>query len=129
VFNDNGSFLLAMFEFFLFFVWFMCLFWVIRDLFRSRDMGGVAKTALVFFAIIIPWLGLLLYVIARGSGMQERRLEQVKEAQEAQVAYIRSAAAPSGGSAADEFSSAKALPDSRATSPTEFEALKEKALA
>jgi hypothetical protein len=43
MFNDNGSFLLALFEFFLFFAWFMCLFWVLGDLFRSRDLGGGAK--------------------------------------------------------------------------------------
>ncbi len=129
MFNDNGSFLLAMFEFFLFFAWFMCLFWVIGDIFRSRDMGGVAKTAWVFFVILIPWLGLLVYLIARGSGMQERQLEQVKEAQAAQAEYIRTVAAPSAGSAADEISSAKALLDSGAINQTEYEALKEKALA
>lgn len=129
MFNDNGSFLLAMFEFFLFFAWFMCLFWVIGDIFRSRDMGGFAKTAWVFFVILIPWLGLLVYLIARGSGMQERQLEQVKEAQAAQTEYIRTVAAPSAGSAADEISSAKALLDSGAINQTEYEALKEKALA
>ena len=43
MFNDNGSFLLALFEFFLFFAWFMCLFWVYGDIFRSKDLGGVAQ--------------------------------------------------------------------------------------
>ena len=57
MFNDNGSFLLALFEFFLFFAWFMCLFWVISDIFRSKDLSGVAKTFWVFFVIILPWLG------------------------------------------------------------------------
>ena len=79
MFNDNGSFLLALFEFFLFFAWFMCLFWVIGDIFRSRDLSGVAKTFWVFFVIILPWLGILVYLIARGHGMQERQLEQAKE--------------------------------------------------
>ena len=46
MFNDNGSFLLALFEFFLFFAWFMCLFWIFGDIFRSKDLGGGAKTAL-----------------------------------------------------------------------------------
>ena len=76
MFNDNGSFLLALFEFFLFFAWFMCLFWVLGDIFRSSDMGGGAKTFWIIFVIIIPWLGILVYVIARGKGMQERQLEQ-----------------------------------------------------
>ena len=43
MFDDNGSFLLALFEFFLFFAWFMCLFWVFGDIFRSKDLGGVAR--------------------------------------------------------------------------------------
>ena len=62
MFNDNGSFLLALFEFFLFFAWFMCLFWVLGDLFRSRDLGGGAKTLWVIFVILIPWLGILVYL-------------------------------------------------------------------
>ncbi len=98
MFNDNGSFLLALFEFFLFFAWFMCLFWVIGDIFRSRDLGGVAKTFWVFFVIILPWLGILVYLIARGHGMQERQLEQAKEMHAAQTEYIRSVAGSSGGS-------------------------------
>ena len=78
MFNDNGSFLLALFEFFLFFAWFMCLFWVLGDIFRSKDIGGGAKTFWIFFVIIIPWLGLLVYLIARGKGMQERQLQHLR---------------------------------------------------
>ena len=98
VFNDNGSFLLALFEFFLFFAWFMCLFWVISDIFRSKDLSGVAKTFWVIFVIIVPWLGILVYLIARGHGMQERQLEQAKAMQAAQAEYIQSVAGSSGGS-------------------------------
>ena len=72
MFDDNGSFLLALFEFFLFFAWLMCLFWVFGDIFRSRDLGGGAKTFWVIFVIFLPWLGVLVYLIARGKGMQER---------------------------------------------------------
>ena len=92
MFNDNGSFLLALFEFFLFFAWFMCLFWVLGDIFRSSDMGGGAKTFWIIFVILIPWLGILVYVIARGKGMQERQLEQAKAMQAAQTEYIKSVA-------------------------------------
>ena len=93
MFNDNGSFLLALFEFFLFFAWFMCLFWVLGDIFRSKDLGGGGKTFWIIFVILIPWLGILVYVIARGKGMQERQLEQAKEMQAAQTEYIKSVAA------------------------------------
>jgi len=51
MFNDNGSFLLALFEIFLFFAWFMCLFWIFGDIFRSKDLGGVARTLWVLFVI------------------------------------------------------------------------------
>ena len=128
VFNDNGSFLLALFEFFLVFAWFLCLFWVLGDIFRSKDLGGGGKTAWIIFVIIIPWLGVLVYVIARGKGMQERQLEQAKELQAAQSEYIKSVA-NSGTSAADQIASAKSLLDSGAISQAEFDSLKAKALA
>ena len=129
MFDNNGSFLLAMLEFFLFFAWFMCLFWVLGDIFRSKDMGGVAKTLWILFVIFIPWLGLLVYVIARGSGMQERQLEQVKQAQAAQTEYIKSVAGNPATSVASEIASAKSLLDSGAITQAEFDQLKAKALA
>ena len=72
MFNDNGSFLLALFEFFLFFAWFMCLFWIFGDLFRSKDLGGGAKTFWVLFVIFLPILGILVYLIARGRACRTR---------------------------------------------------------
>ena len=95
MFNDNGSFLLALFEFFLFFAWFMCLFWIFGDIFRSKDLGGVARTLWVLFVIFVPWLGILVYLIARGRGMQERQLEQAIQMQRAQTEYIKSVAGSS----------------------------------
>jgi ABC-type transport system involved in multi-copper enzyme maturation permease subunit len=128
MFDNNGSFLLALFEFFLFFAWFMCLWWILGDIFRSKDIGGVAKTLWVLFVIIIPWLGILIYVIARGHGMQERQLEQVKAMQHAQNEYVRSVAG-SSKSAADEIASAKGLLDSGAITQAEFDQLKARVLA
>jgi hypothetical protein len=128
MFDDNGSFLLAMFEFFLFFAWFMCLFWVLGDIFRSKDLGGGGKTLWVIFVILIPWLGILVYLIARGKGMQERQLEQARDMQAAQTEYIKSVAG-SGSSAADQITSAKSLLDSGAITQAEFDSLKAKALA
>ena len=129
MFDDNGSFLLALFEFFLFFAWFMCLFWVLGDIFRSKDLGGGAKTLWVIFVIVLPWLGILIYVIARGHGMQDRQLEQAKELQAAQADYIKSVAGSSSSSAASQIADAKSLLDSGAISQAEFDQLKAKALA
>jgi len=128
MFNDNGSFLLALFEFFLFFAWIMCLFWVFGDIFRSRDLGGGAKTFWVLFVILIPWLGILVYLIARGHGMQERAMEQQKEMATAQAEYIKSVAG-AGATPTDQIANAKSLLDSGAISQQEFDALKAKALA
>ncbi len=127
MFNDNGSFLLALFEFFLFFAWFMCLFWVLGDIFRSKDLGGGGKTLWILFVIIIPWLGILVYVIARGQGMHDRQLEQAKQLQAAQTDYIQSVAG-SGASPAEQIASAKNLLDTGAISQPEFEQIKAKAL-
>jgi hypothetical protein len=128
MFNDNGSFLLALFEFFLFFAWLMCLFWIFGDIFRSKDMGGGAKTFWVLFVILLPGLGVLVYLLARGGGMADRAIEQQKEMQSAQAAYIRETAG-TGGSAADQIASAKALLESGAISQAEYDTLKAKALA
>ena len=131
MFDDNGSFLLALFEFFIFFAWFMCLWWIFGDLFRSRDLGGMAKTLWALFIIVLPVLGMLVYLIARGNGMTERGIEAQAEMQKRQDAYIRSVAASNGGksSAADDIVSAKSLLDSGAINQSEYEQLKAKALA
>ena len=85
MFNDNGSFLLALFEFFIFFAWIMCVFYVFADIFRSHDMGGGAKTIWCLFVIFVPFLGVLVYLIARGGGMSKRTMEQQQEMQRQQA--------------------------------------------
>ena len=129
MFNDNGSFLIALLEFFLFFAWFMCLFWIFGDIFRSKDLGGGGKTVWVLFVILVPWLGILVYLIARGKGMHERQLEQMKDVQQAQNEYIKSVAGGSSTNAADQIASAKGLLDSGTITQAEFDKLKAKALA
>jgi hypothetical protein len=130
VFDDNGSFLQAPLVLFIFFAMVMGVFWVVGDLFRSKDLGGVAKTLWTLFLIILPILGMLIYLIARGSGMSERALAAQTDAQQRTDAYIRSVASPNGqGSATDEIASAKELLDSGAINATEFEKLKAGALA
>jgi hypothetical protein len=132
MFDDNGSFLLAMFEFFIFMAWLLCMFWVFGDIFRSRDLGGFAKTMWVLFIVILPLLGMLVYVIARGNGMSDRALAATTEARQRQDAYIRSVAGSDGrpgGTPTDEIASAKALLDSGAIDESEFLRLKAGALA
>lgn len=106
-------------------VWFRCLF----DLFRDRTLGGWAKAGWVLVLIFVPWLGALIYLIARGRSMNDRQMQEMAEMRAAQDRYIRQAAGTSGASAADQIASAKALLDSGALTPAEFEALKAKALA
>jgi hypothetical protein len=129
MFDDNGSFLIALLEFFLVFAWFMCLFWIFGDIFRSKDLGGGGKTFWVLFVIIIPWVGILAYLIVRGKGMHERQLEQMKDVQRAQNEYIKSVAGSSAPNAADQIASAKGLLDSGTITAAEFDQLKAKALA
>ena len=131
MFDDNGSFLLAMFEFFLFFAWIMCVFYVFADIFRSHDLGGGAKTLWCLFIIFVPFLGVLVYLIARGGGMTDRAMEAQRQMMDRQAEYVRSVASSSGGgsNAADQIASAKKLLDDGAISQAEFEQLKAQALA
>lgn len=129
MFDDNGSFLLATLEFFIFLTWFMCLFWLFGDLFRSKDLGGWGKTLWTLFFIFLPLIGMLTYLIARGGGMAERSMAAQTDARDRQEAYIRSVATPArGDSPTDQIAAAKELLDSGAISAAEFEQLKAKAL-
>ena len=130
MFDDNGSFLLAMFEFFIFFAWLMCLFYIFSDIFRSHDLGGGAKTVWSLFIIFLPFIGVFAYLIARGSGMTQRSLEQQKQLQAQQAEYVRSVAGTGGGgSSAEEIAAAKKLLDDGTITQAEFDQMKAKALA
>lgn len=113
---------------FAFFAFIWVLFAVFGDLFGDKSLGGFAKTLWFIFIIFAPFLGLLIYLIARGKGMAERQAAKVAAAQEAQAAYIRQAAG-TDASPSDQIASAKALLDSGAISQEEFNALKAKALS
>jgi hypothetical protein len=114
--------------FFLFFACIMILFRVLVDLFSDKSLGGGMKTLWVLFIIVFPFLGLFVYLIARGKGMAERQLTKMGEQQAAQDAYIRQTVG-SGSSPADQIASAKALLDAGTITQDEFNALKTKALA
>jgi ABC-type multidrug transport system fused ATPase/permease subunit len=122
-----GQALLTVFEIFVFAAWLMVLFTVIGDLFRDHEMSGAGKAAWIIFLIFVPFLGTLVYLIARGHGMRERALAQQQEAQQQLDAYVKQTA--SGGSAADELTKLAKLHDENKLSDEEFEKAKAKIVA
>jgi hypothetical protein len=102
------------------------LFHIIGDIFRDRDLPGLAKAAWVIALCFLPLITALVYLIARGRGMAERSAERAVERQTAQDAYIRQVAGSSTPS--DQIAQARALYDAGAISESEYEALKSKAL-
>jgi Short C-terminal domain/Phospholipase_D-nuclease N-terminal len=121
-----GQVMWTMLVFFAWIIFFWLLFVVFGDLFRRRDISGWGKAGWTVFVILLPFLGILIYLIAEGKGMGERRLEDAQQARAQMDTYVRSAVA-SGG--AEEIAKAKALLDSGAISQAEFDQLKTKALA
>jgi phospholipase D-like protein/putative oligomerization/nucleic acid binding protein len=115
----------TMFIFFLFVIWIWILITVFVDIFRRKDTSGFSKAAWIIFVIILPYLGVLIYLIANHDGMADRNLAQMQQQKAATDEYIRSV---SGGAAA-EIEKAKGLLDSGAISQAEFDAIKTKALA
>ncbi|MFI9046926.1 SHOCT domain-containing protein [Streptomyces sp. NPDC053427] len=114
---------------FLWVLWLMMLFRVIADIFRDHELHGWAKAAWLLFVIIIPFLGVLVYVIARGKEMSQRELRQARQHQEAVDAYIRDTAAGGGGrSGADELAKLSELKAKGEISQEEFQRAKEKFL-
>jgi hypothetical protein len=112
----------AMLWFFMFFIWLMLLFRIFGDIFRSDDMGGWGKAFWTLFVVVVPFLGVLVYVIARGKGMAERDLQQYQAAEAANQQYIKQAAGTT--SAADELGKLAALRERGVISNEEFEAQK-----
>ncbi len=111
-------------------IWFWLLITVFSDLFRRHDASGGKKALWIVFVIIAPFLGVLIYLIANGSGMAERNMQQAQSQQASMDAYIRqTAGSGGGGGAADQIAQAKGLLDSGAITQAEFDALKAKALA
>ncbi len=117
----------TMLEFFLFFIWIWLLIIVFGDIFRSRDMGGFAKALWTIFVIVIPLLGVLVYLIARGGSMHERAVERAQQQDQAFQSYVQQAAGSTN--AADEVAKLAELKASGAITEEEFQAAKARALA
>ncbi|MGD0747848.1 MAG: SHOCT domain-containing protein [Acidimicrobiales bacterium] len=123
------DFFLTMLYFFLFIIWIWLLIMVFVDVFRSHDMGGLAKALWVIFIIILPFLGVFVYLIARGGKMHERAAKQAAEQQKAFDAYVKQAAGTSGDTTADQLSKLADLKSQGVITDAEFEAQKSKVLA
>ncbi|MFE3518446.1 SHOCT domain-containing protein [Streptomyces sp. NPDC059166] len=93
---------LTMMYVFLWVLWFFLLFKVITDIFRDHSLSGWAKAAWVIFVIVLPYVGVLVYLIARGKGMGRRDVKEAEEREEAFRSYVRKAAQPEGGSGKGE---------------------------
>jgi ABC-type multidrug transport system fused ATPase/permease subunit len=117
---------LTMLYFFLFIIWIWLLITVFIDIFRSRDMGGWAKALWVIFVIILPFLGVFVYLIARGGKMHERAAAEAAQQQQAFDTYVRQAA---GADTASQLSKLADLKAQGVLSDAEFEAQKAKVLA
>jgi hypothetical protein len=115
--------------FFLWVAWLFLLFRVIFDIFRSKDLGGWGKAIWAIFVVIIPWLGVLVYLIARGRGMTDRDLEQAQAHQDAFKQYVQQTAGSGGPSTADELAKLSELKASGVLTDAEFNTQKAKLLA
>ncbi|MGO4806710.1 SHOCT domain-containing protein [Arthrobacter sp. 2MCAF15] len=128
---DTGNFWNVILWSFWFFIWIAALmvwFRCLIDMFGDHTLSGWAKAGWVILLVFVPWLGALIYLIARGRSMTERSMKAVAEQQAAQQQYIQQVAGKSASPAA-QIADAKALLDSGAINQTEFDSLKTKALA
>ena len=112
--------------FFVFFLWIFLLIQILIDVFRSHDMSGGVKALWVLFIIILPFLGVLVYLIARGGKMHEHQLEAAKQQQQAFDSYVRHAAG--SDSTTDQLHKLADLKDRGVINDAEFEAQKAKIL-
>ena len=117
----------TMLWFFLFFIWIWLLITIFADIFRS-EMSGGAKALWVIFVIILPFLGVLVYLISQGDKMGQRAAKQAADMEASQREYIQSVAG-SGGGSADELAKLAKLRDDGVLSEEEFQAQKAKMLA
>ena len=117
----------TIFEIFLWVIWIWILIYVFIDIFRSRDLSGWAKALWFIFVLFIPLIGVLVYLIARGSSMQQRAQREAQQQDQQFRAYVQDAAG--SGSTADQLTKLADLRDRGVITPEEFERQKAKLLA
>jgi hypothetical protein len=120
----TGQVFWSMLWFFLFFIWIWILITVFADLFRSHDLSGWAKAAWAIFVILLPYLGVFVYLIARGHKMHEHAAHDAQAAQAAFDAQVRAAAGTGGTSAADQLAKLADLKANGSIDDAEFQRLK-----
>ena len=125
----TGQVFWSMLWFFLFFIWIWLLMALFADIFRSSDLSGWGKALWSIFIIVAPFLGILVYLIVRGSKMQERAMHDAADREAAFRGYVQDVAASSSGGAADELAKFADLRDRGVISEEEFQQAKAKALA
>ncbi len=123
----SGELLWDILWIFMFMIWFWLLITVFGDIFRSEDLGGFGKTLWIIFVIILPYLGIFVYLIARGKGMQERNIDAMRQQQEATRQYVQSVAG-SGANPSEEIARLADLKDKGVISEAEFATAKAKVL-
>jgi hypothetical protein len=123
-----GQVMWSMFVFFAWILFFWLLFVVFGDLFSRHDISGWGKALWTIFVIVLPYIGIFVYLITQGRAMGERKAQQVQQAQAQMDSYVRSVAG-SGGDPATQIARAKELLDSGAISQAEFDQIKSRALA
>ena len=123
------DFFLTMLYFFLFVIWIWLLIMVFMDIFRSHDMGGWAKALWLIFVIVLPFLGVFVYLIARGGSMHDRQAAQAAEQQKAFDQYVKQAAGTPGETSADQLHKLADLKAQGVLTDAEFESQKAKILA
>jgi len=118
--------IVSMFWFMLLMTWIWMIIAILGDIFRDRSLSGASKAMWTLFIVLIPWLGALIYIFARGDSMNERTHQAALDQQAQMRAYIGE---PAGSTVADELRGLTELRDSGVLTPAEYEAAKAKVLA
>jgi hypothetical protein len=130
---DIGQWLLTFFLVFIWFAWIWLVISILVDIFRSDDLSGWGKAGWTLLVVFLTWIGVLIYLIARGKGMNERRFAEAANIRKAQEDYIRQVAADSGAAASsstpDQLAKLSELHKQGVLSDQEFASQKAKLLA
>ena len=124
----TGQVFWSMLWFFCFFIWIWLLIRVFADIFRSHEMSGWAKALWIVFVVVLPYLGVLVYLIARGKEMSQHSIDDARAVDAAQRQYIQNVAGAAAGSPADEIARLADLKEKGVIDDAEFQAGKAKAL-